>query len=368
MRRNDKLAGNNPFSKEKESKLVVQTKLKRRKERDESRRERRRVQTEEERQKTLKETSEKSEKSNIFTKHGEKERRSWILGVGNISASPSPTQEGSPKIDAKRRQYNRAMRRMFDMESKKISFDNLSDSSSSTPELKNYAVSVPHTYHEDVYHSSQFQVSNLIPPVKTESETVICRICQSDEDSLSNQLVTPCSCTGSLRYVHHKCLQQWRKTKKASGADITKCELCLKKYDTEILGKTDVKPDQTKKMQEDLRRLVRSGVYLMLLVDFCRDSVQNLMQERESIQENQSSVPIEIHNSSVPRSVHPSNIQTSLGRPMQRTEGQATRTEQSSNHRTTEANVTRDIDSSDNDEYISRAQLKRRSEHHRNHR
>ena len=45
----------------------------------------------------------------------------------------------------------------------------------------------------------------------------MCRICQSLEDSISNQQVTPCGCSGSLQYVHMDCLRQWRLTQKAKG-------------------------------------------------------------------------------------------------------------------------------------------------------
>lgn len=48
-------------------------------------------------------------------------------------------------------------------------------------------------------------------------------------------------------------------------------------------------------MQENLRRLVRSGVYLMLLVDFCRDSVDNLLIERnQAISEGTTSADVDI--------------------------------------------------------------------------
>lgn len=51
-----------------------------------------------------------------------------------------------------------------------------------------------------------------------------CRICQ-EEDELSN-LETPCSCTGSLKYAHRKCVQRWCNEK---GDTI--CEICRKSYE-----------------------------------------------------------------------------------------------------------------------------------------
>ncbi|XP_035257012.1 E3 ubiquitin-protein ligase MARCH8 isoform X2 [Anguilla anguilla] len=59
-----------------------------------------------------------------------------------------------------------------------------------------------------------------------------CRIChcEGDEDS---PLITPCHCTGSLRFVHQACLQQWIKS-----SDTRCCELC--KYD--FIMETKLKP------------------------------------------------------------------------------------------------------------------------------
>ncbi|XP_070016165.1 uncharacterized protein [Nicotiana sylvestris] len=54
-------------------------------------------------------------------------------------------------------------------------------------------------------------------------QTVECRICQ-EEDSPKN-LEIPCSCSGSLKYAHRKCVQRWCNEK----GDIT-CEICHQTY------------------------------------------------------------------------------------------------------------------------------------------
>uniref|UniRef100_A0A8C0XYH2 RING-type E3 ubiquitin transferase n=2 Tax=Cyprinus carpio TaxID=7962 RepID=A0A8C0XYH2_CYPCA len=66
----------------------------------------------------------------------------------------------------------------------------------------------------------------------TPSNQDICRIChcEGDDESL---LITPCHCTGSLRFVHQACLQQWIKS-----SDTRCCELC--KYD--FIMETKLKP------------------------------------------------------------------------------------------------------------------------------
>ncbi|XP_043993452.1 E3 ubiquitin-protein ligase MARCH8 isoform X3 [Gambusia affinis] len=59
-----------------------------------------------------------------------------------------------------------------------------------------------------------------------------CRICHCEGDDES-PLITPCHCTGSLRFVHQGCLQQWIKS-----SDTRCCELC--KY--EFIMETKLKP------------------------------------------------------------------------------------------------------------------------------
>ncbi|XP_016300185.1 uncharacterized protein LOC107656751 [Sinocyclocheilus anshuiensis] len=66
----------------------------------------------------------------------------------------------------------------------------------------------------------------------TDDELEVCRIChcEGDEECL---LITPCRCTGSLRFVHQGCLYQWIKS-----SDTRCCELC--KYD--FIMETHLKP------------------------------------------------------------------------------------------------------------------------------
>ncbi|KAK2116418.1 hypothetical protein P7K49_007044 [Saguinus oedipus] len=59
-----------------------------------------------------------------------------------------------------------------------------------------------------------------------------CRICHCEGDEES-PLITPCRCTGTLRFVHQSCLHQWIKS-----SDTRCCELC--KYD--FIMETKLKP------------------------------------------------------------------------------------------------------------------------------
>jgi E3 ubiquitin-protein ligase MARCH1/8 len=60
------------------------------------------------------------------------------------------------------------------------------------------------------------EVSLLQDPLsrRVSSESIfksMCRICHGEEVNLKN-FITPCNCSGTLRYVHHSCLNKWLKT------------------------------------------------------------------------------------------------------------------------------------------------------------
>ncbi|XP_010672410.2 uncharacterized protein LOC104888989 isoform X1 [Beta vulgaris subsp. vulgaris] len=52
-----------------------------------------------------------------------------------------------------------------------------------------------------------------------EKEMKECRICQEEDED--NSLESPCSCNGTLKFAHRKCIQRWCNKK----GDIT-CEIC----------------------------------------------------------------------------------------------------------------------------------------------
>lgn len=60
----------------------------------------------------------------------------------------------------------------------------------------------------------------------------VCRICHG-ESTLEAPLITPCNCSGSMRYVHQECIQMWLKSSHSFS-----CELCRFTY----LTGTKVKP------------------------------------------------------------------------------------------------------------------------------
>lgn len=57
-----------------------------------------------------------------------------------------------------------------------------------------------------------------------------CRICYGDYGEISNELISPCKCKGSTKWVHRECLNTWV-TKKNRYIRM-QCEICMHPYDT----------------------------------------------------------------------------------------------------------------------------------------
>ena len=90
------------------------------------------------------------------------------------------------------------------------------------------------------------------------SKEKACRICFGGEEEikilqnqnnskkiekLKNPLVSPCLCTGSSRYIHLECLQQWLKRSKTDYPyqectttiyKVSSCELCMARYPDQV--------------------------------------------------------------------------------------------------------------------------------------
>ncbi|KAL4070879.1 hypothetical protein J3A83DRAFT_4373062 [Scleroderma citrinum] len=56
-----------------------------------------------------------------------------------------------------------------------------------------------------------------------------CRICFDGEDETQGRLIKPCLCTGSISYVHVKCLQRWR-TQSTGDNAFYRCPQCKFHY------------------------------------------------------------------------------------------------------------------------------------------
>ena len=85
---------------------------------------------------------------------------------------------------------------------------------------------------------------NISQKTMKAKKSKICRICYEEEDSFStfdNPLVQPCTCSGTLKYIHLNCLKQWLNTKSCSKifkndsysvflVEPVQCEICKTKF------------------------------------------------------------------------------------------------------------------------------------------
>ena len=77
-------------------------------------------------------------------------------------------------------------------------------------------------------------------PNKNEMKNCVkqnCRICL---DSDGSELIVPCRCKGSLKYVHKDCLEQW-----ITRSNRRICELCRRPYEIKVANDYNAKADRT---------------------------------------------------------------------------------------------------------------------------
>jgi hypothetical protein len=60
-------------------------------------------------------------------------------------------------------------------------------------------------------------------------EDRFCRICHGSEDPELGELFSPCKCTGSMKFVHVECLNQWRRSS-TNPSSYFKCDTCKYNY------------------------------------------------------------------------------------------------------------------------------------------
>ncbi|KAM6971934.1 E3 ubiquitin-protein ligase MARCHF8 [Aplochiton taeniatus] len=106
----------------------------------------------------------------------------------------------------------------------------------------------------------------------TPSSQDICRICHCEGDE-ECPLITPCFCTGSLRFVHQDCLNQWIKS-----SDTRCCELC--KYD--FIMETQLKPlhkwEKLQMTKNEHRKIFCSVMFHLISVGCVLWSIYILVQ------------------------------------------------------------------------------------------
>lgn len=96
--------------------------------------------------------------------------------------------------------------------------------------------------------TTQAEIKELNPKIdslNSESETNprMCRFCLFEQSEPDDPLIQPCTCSGSMKYIHINCLRKWLnskiQTKKSEFmSSITwkslECELCKKQYEYDL--------------------------------------------------------------------------------------------------------------------------------------
>ena len=62
-----------------------------------------------------------------------------------------------------------------------------------------------------------------------EEKEPTCRICYSTEEEVNNELICPCECKGSIRFVHEVCIKEWARIASVNSDDSMeslKWEIC----------------------------------------------------------------------------------------------------------------------------------------------
>ena len=89
-----------------------------------------------------------------------------------------------------------------------------------------------------------------------------CRICLEEEDNI-NSLIAPCRCSGSSKYVHIQCLQNWRRvSRNNNGVGENECMECNTKY---LIRKIH---DREKVIKFHMGSLMQLLYYIPLVVSF----------------------------------------------------------------------------------------------------
>lgn len=63
------------------------------------------------------------------------------------------------------------------------------------------------------------------PLLREVDDAAACRVCQCGSEG-SEELLSPCLCKGSVRWVHRVCLDEWRGVGGRPARRATSCELC----------------------------------------------------------------------------------------------------------------------------------------------
>lgn len=106
---------------------------------------------------------------------------------------------------------------------------------------------------DDTKFTDQKQPSNF--DSNADEESKLCRICY--DDTVDSELISPCKCSGSIKWVHQSCLKKWVNTSKK---DI--CPQCKFKY----IKKTQYKLPKLKFLQKNIYVKLTTFIIISIFV------------------------------------------------------------------------------------------------------
>ncbi|XP_072270715.1 probable E3 ubiquitin-protein ligase MARCHF10 isoform X2 [Pyxicephalus adspersus] len=112
----------------------------------------------------------------------------------------------------------------------------------------------------------------------SEDEGDLCRICLTGDDTTENQLLAPCRCTGSLKYVHKECMKKWLLSKIKSGAELSAvktCEMCKQNVECNF---EEFNVDEHYRRHQQTQATLNPSVYLVLLLHLYQQRYDELLR------------------------------------------------------------------------------------------
>lgn len=146
---------------------------------------------------------------------------------------------------------------------------------------------------------------------ETSAEELLCRICYSYENPLGStkDLISPCGCKGTIKYVHGHCLRLWRFGGKMIR-DIKICEQCFCEYKVKDERKTSATMVSLSTVAIILSFLLITNIFLSSTVDtiafiikdveniFLEDHVSGLLDEKGHLLNEMECIPAMLRKTS----------------------------------------------------------------------
>ena len=102
-----------------------------------------------------------------------------------------------------------------------------SNASSCTKGFETIVVNIPPSTFSSNKETRSNHQSALSESDTASSDVSRCRYCFGSESSDEADLISPCLCSGSSKYVHKSCLEKWLTLR-----NMSECEVCKTKYET----------------------------------------------------------------------------------------------------------------------------------------